>query len=94
MSSWQKGNGSIWPDELSETACLKLAVMAGIDEAIRRRHGTVVEAAVSAEVSPQQLARLRHGRHECLSVPWLLRLADHFGVKLTIDVAIADKPKM
>jgi hypothetical protein len=60
--------------------------MAAIDERIRRQYRTLKEAAVAMRANPQQLSRLRHGRHRSLSVAWLLDLADQVGVTITIDV--------
>jgi DNA-binding Xre family transcriptional regulator len=78
------------PAELSDAARFKLALMAGIDEAIRSQHRTLVDAAVATGVNRQQLSRLRQGQHEVLSVSWLLKLAERLGVTLTIDVRISD----
>ena len=79
---------------LSEIATIKVLLMTGIDEAIRRQRVTLKAAAQAVGVNAQQLSRLRHGRHERLSVPWLLRLADRFGLIVTIGVAIADESKL
>jgi len=78
------------PGELSDAARIKLALMAGIDEAIRCRHRTLVDVAVATGVNRQQLSRIRQGHHEGLSVSWLLNVAERLGVTLTIDVRISD----
>ena len=79
---------------LSDVATIKVLLMTGIDQVIRSQYATLKDAAIAAGVNSQQLSRLRHGKHERLSVPWLLRLADRFGVTLTISVEIADESKL
>lgn len=82
-------DGSLAPlAGLSDVAIIKVLLMSGIDQVIRSQYATLKDAAIAAGVNTQQLSRLRHGRHEGLSVPWLLRLADRFGVTLTIGLAI------
>ena len=79
---------------LSDIAKMKLLIAAAIDQVIRSRYVTLKDAAIAAGVNSQQLSRLRHGEHETLSVRWLLRLADRFGVTITIGVSAADELKL
>lgn len=71
---------------LSKEAQFKLALMRAIDADLKRRFHTMAEAADFADVTWTRLSRMRSGRHEYFSIPWLFRLAEAAKVHIRISV--------
>lgn len=67
---------------------LKLLLMAAIDEGVRRRFGTLQEAANTAGIDRALLSRVRHGDHRRCSIASLLCLAEELHVHIKIDVQL------
>lgn len=78
------------PEPLSDEALFKRALMETIDGAMRRRFRTVAAAAEQANVAEARLWRLRSRRHEQFSVTWLFRLATAAGVRIRINIELAN----
>ena len=67
---------------------LKLALMASIDEGIRKRYRTLEEAARVSKISRELLSRVRRGEHRRCSIASLMSIAERLQIHIKINVRL------
>jgi hypothetical protein len=78
--------------DLSADAQLKLVIMRLIDARVREGFNTLQEAAGAAGINRVLLSRIRAGDHRRCSIAALLAVAERLGVRLRIEVRLAEPP--
>jgi predicted XRE-type DNA-binding protein len=86
-------NGSVSARQEPPEVKLKRALMACIDEGIRKRYRTLQEAAHVSKINRELLSRVRHGEHRRCSIASLLSIAERLRIHIKIEVQLVNHIK-
>ena len=80
--------------DLPAEIMLKLLLMDLIDAGATKRYHTLQAAALATGIDRVLLSRIRHGNHRRCSIGTLFNLADVLGIRLRIEVQLAESPEV
>lgn len=80
-------NALVTSDPVTTVERIKLQLMDGIDVAIKNAHRNYRQAALTLNIDPEHMYRLRTRDTSLFSVVWLINTADRLGASVSVCIA-------